>query len=168
MEAKTIGNFGGPYEDATAVENPETDLDADNGNLLLEAAAQMTRTSTKAEVSFDTVAAAAPQAIVPTSHDTQWGSGASQRPTVGKTATGLYTVTWGTSFNDALGTSETVAFTRGKCEVRINHDTDDIFARIKAISSNVVTLLVESPKGTAADVGNVSGLVLTVDLFMRG
>ena len=167
MEAKTIGNFGGPYGDATAVENPETDLDAEKGNLLLEAVAQMTRTSTKAEVTFNCIAAAAPQSIVATSHDTQWGSGASQRPTVDKTADGLYTITWASSYSDALGTSETVAFKRGRVDVRVDHNTADIYARLVSIASNIVEIAVESPKGTLADVANIGGAVLTIDLFMR-
>lgn len=126
MTPKVIGNYGGPFVDSTAIENPETDLSADNGNRALEDLAQLTRTKPKAMVRFTATTTAAPTTVEPTFWDTIWGSGVSQKPTINKTATGEYTISWATSYVDALGVTETVSFTYFDVEAWTTDKTEDI------------------------------------------
>lgn len=126
MTPKTIANYGGPYADSEGKVNPETDLDATNGNRLLEDLAQLTRTKPKAMVRFTATATAAPTTVEPTFWDTIWGSGLAQKPTIDKIATGEYVVSFATSYVDALGVSETVTFTYAAIVARTSVKTEDI------------------------------------------
>lgn len=137
---KTIGNYGGPYADAESKTNPETDLDAASGNRLLEDTAQMTRTSCKAMARFTATTTAAPTTVQPTAWRTQWGSGVDQKPTINKTATGVYTVTWATSYVDALGTSEDLGFTFADARAKTSDGTEDIREQIATIGSFQLTV----------------------------
>lgn len=166
MEAKTIGNYGGPYSDAMAKENDETDMDADQGNRLLEDGAQMTRTSVKIQASFASTATGAPTTVTPTA-DTQWGSGSGTLPTIDKTATGRYTVTFDTEYADGLEVDETLALKRPLCQAWSADVLDDVYAQVLSIAANVVTLKVESPRGTLADVGDNSSNPINVELWTR-
>src|SRR5262245_24711312 len=100
--ARTIDNYGGPYEDELPVENPKTEQSAAFANRSLEDLAQFTRTTTKAWVRFATTTAAAPQTITPSAGQSHMGTGSGVLPTVAKTATGTYTVTYPSSWTDAL------------------------------------------------------------------
>jgi hypothetical protein len=63
----------------------------------------MTRVTDRVRVKFATSAAAAPVSITPhTDGRTVWGSGASFDPTISKTATGTYLISYGTSYDDSL------------------------------------------------------------------
>ena len=166
MLIKTLANYGGPFLDAFVAENPETDLSASEGNRAFEDTAQMTHTAVRAEVSFTTTVVAAPTTVVPTTN-TVWGSGAGQLPTVAKTATGRYTVTYATTFADALGVNETVSFVRPMVHAWGANAADRLYARAITVASNVVTLVTQSPEGTDANVGNVSGNPFQVELWLR-
>lgn len=107
----TIATFGGPYADAEVVENPNTQMAADYGNVLLEDVAQLTRTGLRAVVKFTTsTGGAATYAASAVTIKTMWGDGTAYKPTVAKTATGLYTVTFPASFVDGLGETESLSF----------------------------------------------------------
>lgn len=164
MLAKTISDYGGVHVDADTVNNPQSQIAAGTFDRLAEDAAQMTISSDRAKVYFDTSAVAAPfnYAASAVTHKSQWGSGSAQQPTVRKLATGRYRITYATSFTDALSVVENVVFTGAGITVGSSNTTDDIYARHTTIASNVVELVVESPKGTLADVGNVSAAVLSV------
>lgn len=169
MEAKVLGIYGAPYVDATTADNPETDLEADQFNRLAEDAAQGTQTVGRAWVTFTTSAAApAMLATALVSHNSVWGSGAGQKPTVEKTAQGRYEITYAAAFNDGLGDSEAVAFLHPICQAWQGSDiADDLYAEVVTLSSNVITIKTESPKGTLADVGDTGGVVFKVTLELR-
>lgn len=102
MNSKTIGNYSGPFVDELAVANPTTEQSASSYNRHAEDSAQMTRTSTKVMVKFTTTLTAGPAAVTVTDSTSQWGEGNSYKPTISKTATGTYTITYATSYDDAL------------------------------------------------------------------
>lgn len=166
MLTKTIGNYGGPYSDFESRTNPETDMPADYGNRLLEDEAQMTATSLKALVVFNTTSVAAPTTVTPTMRS-QWGSGAAQLPTVAKTATGRYTITFPASYTDALSVVETVAFYSAQAHTVAADPDDDTLAQVLTIAGNVITIKTEATPGTLADVGNNSAAVFQVHLWLR-
>lgn len=102
MLSKDISTYSGPWQDKEAVSNPTTDQGASSMNRIAEDAAQMTRTSTKIMVKFLTSATVAPVSIAVSDSCSQWGEGASYAPTILKTATGTYTITYATEYADAL------------------------------------------------------------------
>lgn len=169
MEAKTIANYGGPFDDEIPVANPETEQSADYANREMEDCAQMTITAMRASVTFTTTSDAAPATVAAANvaHDTVWGSGVASRPTITKTATGRYTITFAASFTDALSVVENVSFRRGICDAMSSDPIDNCKAQILTIASNVITLKTEAPTGTLADVGDNSGNPFEVTVFLR-
>ncbi len=172
MLPKTISSYGGPYADEGPVENPETQIASSFCNRFLEDLAQSTRASTKAFVQFDTTAAA-PAVLSPSAIaiKTQWGSGASYKPAVEKTATGLYTVTFAATYADALGESETVGFADGWLSFRPADGTegDDPFAKILTVAANVITIATYDANGTGARTKAdtmASGKAITMGVYL--
>jgi len=169
MQPKTIGNYGGAYADAQQADNPETDIAAAEFNQMAEDTAQATQTVGRAWVTFTTSnAAAAVLAPALVSHNSVWGSGAGQKPTVEKTNTGRYTITYAASFPDGLSVSESVAFLHPLCGAwQASNIADDLYAEVVTLASNVITIKTESPKGTLADVGDIGAAVFKVTLELR-
>jgi hypothetical protein len=138
---KTIENYGGPYEDAEPVANPQTEMAADFGNTLLEDVAQLTRMGSRARVSFVPVATAAVVAVVVASHRSVWGSSDTQKPTISKTATGVYAITWPSTQIDGNGVVETLAFTGASAGI-VHASTNYPDPRVQSVTANVVTVRV--------------------------
>ena len=159
MDPITIANLGGPYVDAVPADNPDTDLDADNGNLALEIVAQVSQTAERARCSFITTAIASPTTVAAANvtNVSNWGSGTAQKPVVTKTAVGRYTLTYAATYVDGLGDTETVAFVLPTCQAWGGQSADNIYAEVLTVASNIITVKTESPKGTLADAGNISG-----------
>lgn len=107
---RTIDSYGGPFVDAFPVEDPTIEQSATFGNRLHEDVAQITCTTTKAVVRFPTTATAGPIAVTPSSGASHIGLGMAELPTIAKSATGLYNITYPTSWTDALGEAENIAF----------------------------------------------------------
>lgn len=152
MLPKTLADFGGPYVNAKVVENPESQLDADDGNRAFEDLAQLTRTKYKAIVKFKTHNASP----VPTTqvwHLSLWGTGDITKPAVTRAGAGLYTVTYASTLDDSLGYTETVSFFDGHvaCRPLLTSSTPDYSAsRIDTISGSSADLIVKVG-GTLAD-----------------
>jgi hypothetical protein len=123
----------------------------------------MTRVTWRATVSFPTVAAAAPQTVPAGSvvAHTVWGSGSAQKPVVTKTALGRYTLTYATTYTDALSVVETVGFFEPCAQTRSSDTADTVEARVLTVSGNVITVGVYAG-GALADLGNGSGSVFQV------
>ena len=153
MLSKTIQSYGGPYVDAKAISNPQTQLAASKGNRVFEDAAQLTRTGLRAIVHFP------PSASDPvvSYHTSVWGSSNSEKPTVTRNATGDYLITYASQFTDALGEVETVAFLSGQSSVM----TTNLNARaqIATIASNVVRVFTSSG-GVASDLAAAGTVVV--------
>lgn len=166
MDPITIANLGGPYVDAVPADNPETDLDADNGNLALEIVAQTSQTVERARCMFLTTVVAAPTTVAAANvtNRSNWGSGTAQKPAVTKTAVGRYTLTFAATYPNGLGDAETVAFTLPWCQAWGADPVDNLHARVLSVASNVIMVMIQSPLGTDADVGNSSGNPFNVSL----
>ncbi len=160
---RTVETYGGPYIDQESVSNPETQMSANKGNRLMEDVAQMTRTSTKVRVKFNTTTTAAPAAVTVTSGETQWGTGSAYNPTIQKTATGTYELTYATSYADALentvadaiAETETLALEYAHGYVMGNSDA---IVRCTA-SANVITAYARTG-GALSDLGGGVAIVV--------
>lgn len=88
--------FGGPYQDADGVVDPETEVGATYLNRLIAQVAMAGHTVPRAwarcTVSGGVIALA--------DHDAVWGAGGGVAPTVARSAQGVYTVTWAASYDD--------------------------------------------------------------------
>jgi hypothetical protein len=165
MQKLQTTTLGGPYVDATPVDDPESEMAADEVNLLLETTSQGSYTSPATIGTFVTTSTAAPVNVdaANVSHSSHWGNGSSTKPTVAKTATGLYTLTFPATWANGLDVVESVSlFTGPTPGCRTGDATDDLYAELVTVSANVVTVKVESPKGTLADVGDSSSNPITV------
>lgn len=104
MLPKTKESYGSaPWVDAAAVNNPQAQQAANQANRQAEDTAQLTRTCWKAMVRFTTTNAVPPVSVSPLAGTTTiWGSQSALYPTIQKTATGLYVITYAASFQDSL------------------------------------------------------------------
>lgn len=168
MLSKTIESYGGSFVDAQAVGNPTTEQSAPYYNRHAEDCAQMSRTSTKVMVSFATTTTAGPVAVTVIDASSQWGEGVSYKPTIEKTATGTYVITYATEYDDALvGTTgneaveetEQVAFRFGwgSC-------MGSTFGHVQpSFADNVITAYVFDATGALSDLGGG----VTAEVFAR-
>lgn len=151
-------DYGGPYTDARPVTNPETDQSATFKNRTLEDMCHLTRTPWRFRINFTSRNSNGDCTV--NAFKSHWGSTVDTE-TVSRTATGEYTATVKSSYTDDLGVSETISLYDAQVEVYSSDKTDNLFARILAISSNSVTFIIESPKGTLADFGDQSAEAVT-------
>lgn len=167
MLSRDISDYGGQKLDAIAVSNPETQIAASEWNRTAEDQAQLTRTGTRALVSFATTAVAPPVTYAASAVNirSMWGNGTAQKPTVLKTATGLYTITYPTSFTDALSVVETLGFFDGWVSCRGTDSLDRLDGRLLTISANIATIAVYAA-GALANVGNNSAAVFQVTVYL--
>lgn len=161
MLSKSASSFGIPFVDELATANPTTELAASQFNRMGEDCAQMTRTSSKVMVRFLTSATAGPIAIDVVDSTSQWGEGISYRPTISKTATGTYTITYATEYEDALvgttgneGVEETEQVSFRFSWGSAMHSTGPVLGHVRGTSvDNVITAYVFNASGTLSDLG---------------
>ncbi len=143
MLVRSIEDYGGVYVDAEPVINPQAEMAADFGNQMLKDVAQLTATGFRIVCQFRTTTTGAPTTVAAgnVSVMSMWGSGTAQKPTVSKTATGLYTLTFASSYTDELGDAESISLIYATANVESNTNNDDT-AKIKSVGSNSIDLAV--------------------------
>lgn len=149
MLPKTIQSYEGPRADQGVVKNPQTQVSASSFNSLCEDAAQMTRTALRAFVAFQTRTSSGTVTLM--LHDTPWGSGMAQAPTLTRVSAGIYTATYAISYLDGLSQSETVNF-RYAVPLGVQSAT---FGHVQAAvtAGNVITIYVFDGANAASDLG---------------
>lgn len=168
MNPHTIASLGGPYQNEEAVVDPTSEVDAAFHNRTLEDVAQCGRAVGFSWYSFTTTATAAPVTLAANTVAVSglFGSGNAQKPTVAKTATGVYTLTWPTTFDDALvgvtgmtavAETQSVAFTFA-AQPNVFGATNG-YARVFSLSSNVATIYVYNMADALNDLGG--GIVIS-------
>lgn len=156
MLPKDIQSYGGPYLDAEAVENPQTEQSADLGNRVFEDTAQLTRTNVKAMLKFATTLVNG--SITPHADSkTQWGSSSFYFPALTRTAAGSYTATYAATYDDALvgGPSDAVSETE-TVNLKWGDGTvqGSTFGKVQfTFASNVVSIFILDAAGLLTDVG---------------
>ena len=157
MLAKTIGNYSGPWVDEEAIANPTSQQSANSMNRVGEDVAQMTRTSPKIMVKWNTSAGANGAQLVIDS-TSQWGEGVSYQPAIAKTGTGSYTITYATEYDDALVGTEGNEAVEETEQVSFRFSWGNAigptFGHIQCIHvNNVITAYVFDATGTLSDLG---------------
>jgi hypothetical protein len=152
---KTLANYGGRYFNVGPVANPQGYVSEAKMNRFLEDVAQMTRTATRAQVHF-IPGATDPDVLW---HWTIWGSSPSEAPTIDRTGTGLYTVTYPTSLIDALDEEETLSFASVMPTI-ISANADR--AIVSGFTANSVSLKVRNAANALNDLTGVEIVVLWI------
>lgn len=174
MEPRNLESYGGPFQNEEAVVDPVSEVDAVFLDRTLCDVAQLTVATGFTWFSFVTTTDAAPVTVSAANVSVSgvWGNGSPAKPTVAKTATGVYTLTWPASFDDELvgvpnmdSVSETqsVAFTFPS-GLNVLGSTNGT-ARVSAIASNVVTVRVydDAAPAAASDLGGTA----TISGYLR-
>lgn len=154
MQDRVLGDYGGPFEDALPIEDPETQLSADQYNRLAEDTAQLTRTGTRAIVRFSTTTGAEPMVQ---SACSIWGNGDAQRPALKRAAAGHYMITYPPSFVDELGQEEEVFFSY--CFPQIEGAAPG-HARLLSVEGSMIKMAVFDATWSASDLGG--GVIVTL------
>lgn len=157
---RTIQDYGAPaggYLDALPVEDPTSEQSAAYANRQICDTAQMTNTTTKAIVRFNTTTTAGPIAVTPTNGRSHRGTGSSQLPSIQKVSTGRYNITYSASFTDEIGATETFTFyaARGAVESLTVHGTIQC-----TVTSNVIQVAVFNTAGSLSDLTNGTPVVI--------
>jgi hypothetical protein len=87
----SIQTFGGPYADYSPVIDSSTDASSAGFNPMLSDVAMLGLPAVRAWVRFTPAGTGTPTLA---SHMAMWGTGAGVAPTIARTSTGIYTVTW--------------------------------------------------------------------------
>lgn len=159
MDFKVIADYGGPFADALPAEDPTTQLASDFFNRLAEDAAQLTRTAPRAFVKFTAINTVAAVTISAGNARSQWGTSSQYFPSVARTATGLYTITYSASYDDGLAESETVSFF--DAEAKLDSLTAVGHGQC-TVAGNVVSVALFDMAGAAAD---FTGSTVTVRIY---
>lgn len=154
---RTIGDYGGIFADQVSVFDTTVQQSSIYDNRLHEDAAQMTRTALKARVRWTCSTTSGPIAVSSAVifGASQMGVGSAQKPTISKTTTGVYVITYPTQWTDGLGSVEPILFDDGIATIR---GATDGRARIVSVASNVVTVNVYDASGALSDLGG-TGIV---------
>ena len=147
---RDINTYGGVFLDQTPVQNPQTQQSAAFANRANEDIAQMTRTTTKARVTFVPVVTPAPVVLsaLTITVDSHYGSGSAQKPVLTKSATGIYSLVFPASAIDSLAVTEVVSFVDGNASVR---GLTNGSARVISIATNTIVVYVYDAAGALAD-----------------
>lgn len=139
---RTLIDLGAEKVDLEVQESAEGELGADEWNRAAQDIAQLCRTSHKAFGVFRATTTAAPTTATLSAYGSQWGADAGFQPTISKTATGLYTVTFDTTYDDEIGNTETLAFLSAGAVSRVDDSTKIIVPQIYSVTANAFQLAI--------------------------
>ena len=168
MLPAVLNTYGGQKVNATPVKNNQAQYGAGNFNRAHEDLAQATRTVPRVAVLFPTLTGDGFVPPASVQHRNVWGIGTPTKPTVERTASGLYTVQWATSYNDGLNppVPETVALLIPIGIEAFSPDVLDVVdSKYLTVGANSVTIKV-LVSGALGDVGNNSAVVFNVALTL--
>lgn len=144
-------DFGGPYTNQRAVDDPTCEMDDGYGNQLLNDVSMMSHTSERAWVSFNGHTYVGPTDVITvTDHDAHWGTGTPTKPTIAQTAANRYVITWPTTVLDNNGATKTLNIKRPYEPMTM----DSALSRAKVVSKTANTLTID----TFNSAGTANGL----------
>lgn len=145
----SLDTLGGIKVNSHPVEDPTTDLDADQDNIARADVAGMTHTAFRAFVRF--TAATTTGALIRVAHDATWGNSSLVAPTLARSSTGTFTITYATTQTDELNESHTLNLRAAIANAR--EATHLVYCA--PTSANVVTVRVTDLAGVANDAAGV-------------
>lgn len=159
MLDRAAEDYGAPFTQQQETMNPQEEQTSDQYNKHAADSAMMTVPAQNWVASFVPTVTAAPVTVSAANITAAGlnGTGAAAKPTVDKTATGAYTLTFPTSFVDAISRTNDVFFRYGHVGI---YGSVDGRGRILGISGNVVMVLLYDTSNSAADTAE------KVDVFL--
>jgi hypothetical protein len=154
-DVSTVDTYGGVLQNYDSVVDPTTDRDATAMDQALEDCAEMTHTAARAWARITLAAAAINCTLL--SSDAGWGN--SVPPVIGKTGTGIFTLTWSVStgqVTDGLGNTHNLNF---KWAIANIEGAGFGFAQANVLAANVVRINMANSAGAANDMVGVTILV---------
>lgn len=167
-DVDSLSTYGGPVSDYSPVVDPTTDESAVFRNKYAANVAMMTQTAVRAICSFVGVTGANPtDPVVGFIHAAVWGAGPSVKPTVSRSGTGIWLVTWPATVSSELtsalaaqggGVTHNVNLRRARASVELSGSTKfDATARV--VAANQVEVRGWTSAGALDD---LNGLTVTV------
>ncbi len=145
---RDLSDYGAPYDDELPVENPAVEQSAAFYNRHAEDTVQLSRTSEKVVLDFLSITSVATVGAANVNCRMHLGTGPSTKPTIARTATGAYTITFSSSYNDGLSESETVSFFKAVGFV----ESLTVCGHVQAtVSGSVISVQCFDMAGVAAD-----------------
>ena len=176
MNPQDINSYGGHKVDLEPVEVPPGQRRADVQNIITVDTAALTLIPIRAWVRWVSVSVNGFISQANITHRSIWGNGDGQKPTVERTGTGLYTITYASEFflgytlTSPIGDEkEILSFVdaRVSCSTSGVVDVlDDFSDSRKLTTSGSVATIVTKAGGAAADVGNNSGAAFEVSVLL--
>lgn len=155
-DVDSFSAYGGELANYAPIEDATTDEDASWRNLYAMNVAAMTQTATRAWCAF-VGHGTTPTDPASNVHGAVWGNALGVKPTMARSSTGVFTITYPTSVNDELNESHTVNLKR--CWVNVEGATL-YHVQATVTSPNVITVYVFNSAGAAND-----GVGVTFSVF---
>ena len=150
-DADSLSTYGGPYANyGIGPVDPTTDLDANLFNKALANVAMMSRMVDRCDVLITTNATGLTATV--TSWEAMWKGVTTTAPTVARSGTGIWTLTWPTAVQDELLVSHTLNLTSAAGAAL---GATALHVQAQA-SANVLTFYVFTAGGSLTDVSNTS------------
>jgi hypothetical protein len=153
-------DFGGALVNYGEIVDPTTDRDASDINAAFASVAALSHVSDRCMVRY--VSAATTGAIGdPASnvHDAAWGSDPSVKPTIARSADGIFTATWPTTVTDQEGNTYTLNLRGGHGQAE---GATPYHVQVRASAANILTINVCDMAGAAS---NAVGATIMVKGF---
>lgn len=150
----TIAQLGNAKTDYAAVEDSTTDLSATEWNYVINNVAGVSYVTPRAWRRFVTNNTSTPTDPGANVHGAVWGNSSGVKPTVARTTTGTYTVTWTSTQNDLLNSSHTLALFAGWA----NAESASVayIVHVVLTAANVATVYVRSTAGSLVDTTGIT------------
>lgn len=145
----TLGTYGGPWNDYSAVVDATTDVSAGNstsgGNAWAIDTESMLRTAVRAWVVFTPAGTGSPTLGT---NWTMWPTSGNAAPVVTRTGVGLYAITCPVSVIDEMSASQTLNLLAGDCQCQ---SQSVLWLAQVSVSGNVVSIAIFNSSGALAD-----------------
>lgn len=149
-ENSSIATYGFPKVNYSSPIDPSTDVDMDLLNIAMTDTAAMTRTVDRGWIRMSLAASSG--ALVLNSWDTVWKESTPTLPVLARSSTGVFTVTFPTTVEDAL--ENTYSVNLKGCSSGLTESCGGLFGC--SVSVNVITITTKSLAGSLNDlVGQV-------------
>lgn len=160
---RSVESYGGLKVNLLDPEVPESEEDAEEANRKAVDLAQFSRTSAFAVCAFTPSSASAPATLLSSTVTirSHMGTGSTAKPVVTKTGTGLYTVTWPSSFDDEMNPPVTENIVIALAKANYTGATR-AFAQVTSFSSVAVNVALVNSSLSASDMSAAGSVIVEV------
>lgn len=165
MPLRSIESYGGIKVNLLDPEVPESEESAEEGNRKAVDLAMFSGTSLFASVMFTPTSTAAPTTVSPASVTirSHAGNGSPAKPVITKTATGLYTITFASTWTDDMEPPVTEDLAIAMARASYSGSTLG-FARVTTWTDYVVNVALVSSLLAASDLSGAGSIIVDINV----